>query len=77
MFYPALFGGPLSQHEVQLFALLARFGDLDNSDPMETAPFAFSSSCESASVLVDTIYGTAYFCLIDHLDHLARIHHER
>ena len=59
-----------------MLTLPARFGGLGIGDPVETAPLAFSSSHEGASVLVDTIRGTTDFCLIDHLDHLARIHHE-
>ena len=72
VFYPALFGSPVSQHEVQLFALPARFGGLGINDPVESAPWVFSSSREGASVLVNILHGMADFCLTDHLDHLVR-----
>ena len=59
-----------------MFALPARFGGLGIGDPVESAPLAFSSSREGASVLVNTIRGMVHFCLTDHLDHLARTHRE-
>ena len=54
----------------------ARFGGLGIGDSMESATLAFSSSREGASVLLDTVHGMADFCLTDHLDNLAKIHHE-
>ena len=41
--------------------------------PIGTASWAFSLSHEGASVLLNTICGRIDFCLIAHLDHLARI----
>ena len=45
-FYPALLGGPVSEHDVCLFALPTRFGGLGISDPVKSALLAFSSSHE-------------------------------
>ena len=75
-FYPALLGGPVSEHEVRLFALPARFGGLGISDPVESAMLAFSSSRESASVLVNAIRGATEFEVTAHLDQLAKVRHE-
>ena len=47
-----------------------------NCGPVEYAPLAFSSSRESASVLVATIHGIGDFHLTDRLDHQARIYCE-
>ena len=46
VFYPALLDGPVSLHEVQLFALPARFGGLGIGYPVWTASWAFSLSHE-------------------------------
>ena len=51
-FYPALSDGPGSQHEVQLFALPARFGGLGIGDPVEAASVVFSSSHEGACLCI-------------------------
>ena len=73
-FYPVLLDGPVSQHEVQLFAHPARFGGLGIGYPLGTASLAFSLSHEGASMFLNTICGRIDFCLIAHLDHLARIY---
>ena len=57
-----LLGGPVSQHEVSLFALPARFGGLSIGDSVDTASLVFSSLCEGASVLANTILGAVDFC---------------
>ena len=75
-FYPALFDGPVSEYEVRLFALPARFGGLGISDPVELAMLEFSSSWESASVLIDAICGATEFKVTDHLDQLAKVCHD-
>ena len=75
-FYPALLGGPVTEHEVRLFALPARFGGLGIGDPVESASLAFTSSREGASVLVDAIHNAVEFRVSAHLDHLARIRHD-
>ena len=72
-FYPVVLDGPVSQHEVQLFAHPARFGSLGIGYPVGTASWAFSFSHEGTSVLLNTICGIMDFCLIAYLDHLARI----
>ena len=59
VFHPALLGNSVSQHEVQLFALLDRFGGLGIDGPVETASMALSSSREGTS---------------GHLDHVARVY---
>ena len=73
VFYPILFGGSVSEHEVRLFGFPARFGGLGISDPVKSADLAFSSSREGSSVLVDAIHGAKEFSLTTHLDLLARI----
>ena len=75
-FYPALFDGPVSEHEVRLLALPARYGGLGISDPVESAMLAFSSSRESASVLIDAICGATAFKVTAHLDQLAKVRHD-
>ena len=72
-FYPALFDGPVSEHEIRLFALPARFGGLGISDPMESFMLAFSSSWESVSVLIDGIRGATEFKVTAHLGQLAKV----
>ena len=74
LFYPTLLGGPVSEHEVRLFSLPARFGSLGISDPVVSALLAFLSSGEGASVLVDAIRGAGAvaFRVTTHLDQLAR-----
>ena len=70
LFYPTLLGGPVSEHEVRLFSLPARFGGLGISDPVESASLAFLSSHDGASVLVDAIRGAGAvaFRVTTHLD---------
>ena len=75
-FYPVLFDGPVSEHEVRLFALPARFGGLGISDPVKSALLAFSFSRESASVLIDAIRGATEFKVTVHLDQLAKVRHD-
>ena len=62
MFYPTLLGGPVSQHEVLLFAFPARFGGLGIGDPVDTASLVFSSLCEGALILANTILDAVDFC---------------
>ena len=78
LFYPTLLGDPVSEHEVRLFSLPARFGGLGISDPVESASLAFLSSREGASVLVDAIRGAGavVFRVTTHLDQLARVCHD-
>ena len=75
-FYPALFDGPVTEHEVRFFALPARFGCLGISDQVESAMLAFSSSRESASVMINAIRGATEFKVTAHLDQLAKVRHD-
>ena len=50
-FYPALLGGHVSEVEVHLFALPARYGGLGVSDPVESAPLSYVPSTEGAVVM--------------------------
>ena len=52
------------------------FGGLGISDPVESAMLAFSSSRESASVLIDAIRGATEFKVTAHLDQLAKVRHD-
>ena len=76
VFYPVLLGGSVSEHKVRLFGLAARFGGLGISDPVKSAGLVFSSSRESASVLVDAIHGVTEFSLTTYLDLLARVRND-
>ena len=49
-FYPALLGSHVSEVEMHLFALPARYGGLGVSEPVESAPLSYVSSTEGAVV---------------------------
>ena len=56
-FYPAVFGGPVSEIEVQLSDLPACAGGLGISDSVESISMAFSSSLRSSAALWAPISG--------------------
>ena len=74
IFYPALFGGAVSEQEIALFSLPTRFGGLGIANCVDSASLAFQSSQEGSSLLVTAIVNREVVCLADHLAHLVVVH---
>jgi len=74
IFYPALFGGAVSEQEIALFSLPTHFGGLGITNCVDSASLAFQSSREGSSLLVSAIVNHGLVSLADHHAHLDMIH---
>ncbi|KAL5502871.1 hypothetical protein EMCRGX_G009716 [Ephydatia muelleri] len=73
IFWPAVLQGTISDSEKKLFTLPARHGGMGIHDPLLTAA-SFTNSRKCTALIVDAIKCSSVFSVLDHTEHLLKLH---
>ena len=73
IFWPAVLQGTISDSEKKLFTLPARHGGMGIHDPLLTAA-SFTNSRKCTALIVDAIKCSPVFSVLDHTEHLSKLH---
>ena len=66
--------GTISDSEKKLFTLPARHGGMGIHDPLLTAASSFTNSRKRTALIVDAIKCSSVFSVLDHTEHLLKLH---